>query len=199
MNYVKCPHDHYYDGDKYSSCPFCGGESTLEETATIFQTGDDQVTAPLGAGIVAPTVPLDFGAPGVTVPLEEDDDDQKTVFLDEDTNGNAPVVGWLVALTGSHKGKDFRLEAGRNCIGRGPDMDVALIGETSVSRDKHAIIVYEPVQNIFLAVPGDARELFYLNGKVVLTPQEIKKGDRLSVGQVELMFIPCCDEGFNWG
>ena len=77
-------------------------------------------------------------------------------------------------------------------------MDVALTGEATVSRDKHAIIVYEPQQNMFLAIPGDAKELFYLNGDVVLSAQKIVKGDRIKVGQVELMFIPCCDEGFTW-
>lgn len=197
MKYVKCNKDHYYDADQYTSCPYCGGNAQINETVTFYDQSDDAKTTPLGFENANPTVPLNNYVPGVTMPLDSDDD-QKTVFLDDMPGGKAPVVGWLVCTEGSHKGEDFRLTVGKNSVGRGPDMDVALTGEATVSRDKHAIIVYEPQQNVFLAIPGDAKELFYLNGDVVLSAQKIVKGDRIKVGQVELMFIPCCDEGFTW-
>ena len=77
-------------------------------------------------------------------------------------------------------------------------MDVVLSGDASVSRDRHAIVVYEPKSNIFLVQPGDSKELFYVNDEVVLSAQEIKGYDVLSVGNSKLMFIPCCSDRFNW-
>ncbi len=77
-------------------------------------------------------------------------------------------------------------------------MDVCLSGENTVSRGKHAVVVYEPEENIFLTTPGDVKELSYLNGRVVLAPQVLKRGDRIRLGEVELMFIPCCGEDFTW-
>ena len=105
---------------------------------------------------------------------------------------------WLVCTEGKRRGQEYRLKAGRNFIGRSPNMDVALEGETSVSREGHAIVAYEPHQSIFIAQPGSASELFYLNGNVVLSAVQIKRNDRLQLGDVELMLIPCCDENFKW-
>ena len=110
----------------------------------------------------------------------------------------SPVVGWLVCTAGTHIGEDFRLTAGNNTIGRSGTMDVCLSGENTVSRGKHAVVVYEPEENIFLTTPGDVKELSYLNGRVVLAPQVLKRGDRIRLGEVELMFIPCCGEDFTW-
>ena len=95
-------------------------------------------------------------------------------------------------------GQDYRLVTGRNFIGRSGTMSVALEGENSVSRENHAIVAYEPRQSIFIAQPGSASELFYLNGSVVLDPVRLKQGDRLLLGEVELMLIPCCDDKFKW-
>lgn len=77
-------------------------------------------------------------------------------------------------------------------------MDVALAGENTVSRERHATIIHEPRQNIFIAQPGESRELFYVNGNVVLSPVQLKKNDILQIGEVCLMLIPCCDDVFNW-
>ena len=77
-------------------------------------------------------------------------------------------------------------------------MDVCLEGEPSVSRDRHAVIIYEPRGRVFIAQPGDSRELFYLNDKVVLDNEKLKPYDILSIGKVELMVIPFCTEKFAW-
>jgi len=73
-----------------------------------------------------------------------------------------------------------------------------LTKDKSVSRDKHAIVLYEPKTHIFLVQPGEARELCYLNDQVVLSTQELKRNDVITVGESKLMFFPCCDSVFNW-
>ncbi len=128
-------------------------------------------------------------------------DDQKTVSFYSASpiyNDKDPVTGWLICVKGLNFGRDYRLKKGRNFIGRADSMDVAINGENTVSRERHAIIIYEPKQNIFLVQPGDSRELTYLNGQLVLNPTVLKKNDILELGETSLMFIPFCDETFRW-
>lgn len=110
----------------------------------------------------------------------------------------SPCTGWLVSLSGAHIGIDFRLKAGKNFVGRGSDMDVALVGDKSVSRNKHAIVVYEPKQHLYLIQPGESSELVYLNDDVVLSPMQLKPYDIITIGEVQLLFIPLCGEKFSW-
>ena len=109
-----------------------------------------------------------------------------------------PVVGWLVCIKGDAFGSSFVLKSGKNFIGRDRKMDVALTGDKSVSRECHAIVIYDPRSRMFLVQPGTSRELFYLNDKVVLGVEAIGSHDILAIGKTELMFIPCCGESFCW-
>jgi hypothetical protein len=77
-------------------------------------------------------------------------------------------------------------------------MDVSLAGDMSVSRERHAIIIYEPRAKVFIAQAGDSKELFYLNDKVVLSNEELKDYDVLSVGNEKLLFIGLCGPKFCW-
>ena len=63
---------------------------------------------------------------------------------------STPCTGWVIALDGNHLGEDFRLKVGKNFVGRDASMDIALVGDKSVSRNKHAILVYEPKQHYIL-------------------------------------------------
>jgi len=172
------------------------------------------VTIPLGGGMAGDvTVPLGGGMAGdVTVPVGGDAawrmvDDEKTVSFYELNNVNvpgaqaqgvSPAVGWLICVKGKLTGRDWRLVAGRNSIGREAGMDVQLSGEASVSRHNHAAVIFEPRLCKFYAVPGESRALAYLNGEVLLGRMEMKKNDKLELGDAELMLIPCCDERFSW-
>lgn len=110
-----------------------------------------------------------------------------------------PCVGWLVALGGTHIGVSFTLKAGKNFIGRESDMDVALTEEKSVSRNRHAIVIYEPRESIFLVQSGDSSSLTYHNNKVVLMPMQLEAYDTITVGNVNLLFMPLCGKRFQWG
>ena len=120
-------------------------------------------------------------------------DDQKTVSFYDGNQVLAekdPVVGWVVCVKGNRYTYSFRLKSGRNFVGRAENMDICLRGESTVSRDRHAILIYEPRQNLFLVQPGETKELIYLNGNVVLTPMVMKKNDILQVGDISLMLVP---------
>lgn len=127
------------------------------------------------------------------------DDEGKTVrFSSRQEDAKEPLVGWLVGLNGEVYGEGFPLVTGRNYIGRGADMDVVLRGDPSVSRNKHAIIIYDPKGRQFLLQPGESKELFYLDDKVVLDTQIMTNGCILCIGETRLRFVAFCGEDFAW-
>ncbi len=206
MTLVKCPNGHYYDSSRFgNNCPHCG----MSGAASI---GADQTTVPLNIPDApqpanAVTEPLTVSQPvvsqpaNVTVPIVSDDDRTLPVtadMLDGMAEKPAPVVGWLVCTDGVNKGTDYRLHQGRNFIGRSPEMDVCILGDNTVSRSSHAIVVYDPRSNVYLAQPGSSKELFYVNDKLVLNPVELKTMDLLNIGDTKLMFVPLCGEQFHW-
>ena len=105
------------------------------------------------------------------------------------------MVGWLVCIEGEYKGESFKLKSGRNFIGRAANMDVVLSADHSVSRFKHASVIYEPRGRQFIVSTGESRELCYLNDEVVLSNMKMKAYDVLNLGNTSLMLIPCCERG----
>lgn len=192
MNLIECPNNHFYDADKFPTCPYCNDVSNSGFAPTV----------PGGDVTFDPTVPESEIVNTPPAPIAESEttetDTQKTLAYFEEDLGVKPVVGWLVCIEGNHIGKDFRLIAGRNFIGRSSKMDVCLEGDSSVSRDAHAVVVYEPKGNTYLIQPGTSKELSYLNDEVVLESKIIKSNDVITVGSTKLMFIPCCSDSFNW-
>ena len=63
-----------------------------------------------------------------------------------------PVTGWLVCLEGPSRGRDYRIIAEKNFVGRSGDMEIRIIGDDTVCQRNHAIIVYDPEQDH--AAPG---------------------------------------------
>lgn len=125
---------------------------------------------------------------------DEENDSGKTIGIFSMTK----VVGWLVCVKGSEKGKDFVLGSGRNFIGRSPSMDVSLPGDSSISRENHIIITYEPRKNNFSISYGTGHGIAYLNGIEILNPMKLEPYDQIELGETILIFIPFCGENFKW-
>lgn len=111
---------------------------------------------------------------------------------------NEPVVGWLVCIKGAWIGREFKLVTGRNSIGRSETNVICLNNENSVSREKHAWIVYEPRKRQFFIQPGESSGLTYVNDDTVLEPKQLCSGDILEFGETKFIFIPLCGETFSW-
>lgn len=221
MNMKRCENGHFFDGDKFVSCPHCaviGGDGNA--TVPYADMGNayggvemtDPVTMPMRHAAPQP-VPMPMPAqppmePGPMTLKEavnqaaaissELPDEEKTVSIYQAKKGIDPVAGWLVCVEGQDFGGSFTIKSGRNFIGRSSGMDISLRGDNSISREKHAIILYEPKRREFIAQAGESRELFYLNEEVVLNPVKLKRGDILTIGNTQLMFFPCCGEDFSW-
>ena len=205
MNLQRCTNGHFYDADAYPRCPHCDGSlAQAPNVGGVTAAYDPNPIAQGASSNDTATISFPEGGSPALPDKHTDGDNEKTIgFFDSADKqfgvaGFNPVVGWLVCTAGKNRGKEYRLAVGRNFIGRNKENSVVLAGENSVSRSKHAVVVYEPNQNIFLAQPGEATELSYVNGEVVLGAKQLKKNDRIKVGDVEIMLIPCCDECFSW-
>lgn len=198
MNLLKCANNHFYDGEKYSTCPHCTvGDGDNNYTMAVEDVQEEPVTMSINEVSKQGNMSLK-DALNKAMNSNSNDDDEKTVSILQGGKPGEPVVGWLVCIGGVNFGKSYELRKGKNFIGRSRTMDVVLEGDTSVSRDKHAIVLFEPKKRQFIAQAGESRELFYVNDDVVLTPLLIKHSDVLTIGDTKLMLIPLCGENFCW-
>ena len=125
-------------------------------------------------------------------------DDERTMPVFRMETGIDPVVGWLVCLSGSEMGRDFKVHSDNNYIGRSEKMDICIRGDETISRENHATITYDNRDRIFYFTPGEGRSIVRLNGKALLMTSEIKAFDKIELGKTELLFIPMCGEKFDW-
>jgi pSer/pThr/pTyr-binding forkhead associated (FHA) protein len=124
------------------------------------------------------------------------EEDLHTIRIDGGSKSN--VTGWLVEISGQNIGKDYRIGDGKNRIGRGPDkLEIVITGDQSISRT-HTVILYDATSTAFYLQPNEGDGMAYVNGELVLSPQKLKKGDRIKLGNTELYFVPFCGEDFSW-
>ena len=181
---IQCNAGHFFDESKHGSCPYCGVPLDL---------GSPQPTVPLMSGGAAKTIPMRPAAAAVSGPPVG-----ATRRLVEEQLGIDPVVGWLVCVDGPDRGRDFRIRSENNFIGRDASMDIALSGDDTSSRQKHASVAFEPGQQSFWLMPGDARGLCYVNDTMVMSPVQLAPRDVIRLGKTKLMLVPFVDASFSW-
>lgn len=110
-----------------------------------------------------------------------------------------PVVGWLVVLAGPGRGNARRLGYGQNSLGRDKGERVSLdFGDASISRSKHAFVLYEPRKRQYFVRPGEGANLTYLNGELLTEARPLTPADVIEVGATKLKFVPFCGPEFDW-
>ena len=222
MRVTSCAKGHFYDGEKFDVCPYCNGQGETVTTPAVPTDGtipvppmNPQISYAPPTGVPGPE---DDDGGEVTVSYEKDADREVTQsywnlpkkekeptaaasvgmelpFVEE--TRFEPVVGWLVCVDGVECGRDYRLLAGRNYIGRSLDMDVSIPDDKQLSRERHCSIIYDPRSYRFVLLPGDST-LTMVNGAAQNTPCDINDGDIISCGSTNLCFIRFCKEGRNW-
>ena len=194
MRMTTCNYGHYYDQEKHASCPYCAningaaGDATQQ---TAYAEMDDNEKTSLYRPSDQPQT-----------------DDGKTAYLGTETHqenkgvsSEEPILlaGWLAVISELGRGQSYTLTFGLNNIGRSKENHVAIQnGDQSISREKHASIIYDYTNNIFYVKHGEGQFLTYLNGEVLLETRQLKPYDRIRVGVTELMFVPLCGEAFKW-
>ena len=110
-----------------------------------------------------------------------------------------PVAGWLVIIDGPGRGKFRPVFYGQNAIGRNPDLKIVIdFGDTGISREAHAFLIYDDVERRFYVKDNGQSNLVRLNGAVVLKPTDLHDRDRLTIGQTTVLFVALCDQNFDW-
>jgi hypothetical protein len=156
-----CNNGHQME-DSWPDCPYC------QRTGSFHSASLDKTRLEISA--------LDTNAAAAP-------DMRKTVLLS--TLRRPPVVGWVVAMNGQHKGEDFRLREGQNVIGSSSGLEVTL-NEPTVS-SKHASIRYR--EGVFSLTDLDSTNGTFLNdGANAIAREELKDNDLIRIGEVSLKF-----------
>lgn len=107
--------------------------------------------------------------------------------------------GWIVVTEGPGRGASFTLQNGVSQVGRGEDQTVRLdFGDTSISRNNHAAVAYDDETGKFYLGHGGKSNLVRLNGKPVLSTEEMTDGDEIRIGETLLKFVALCGDAFTW-
>jgi len=143
--------------------------------------------------------------PYIEETIDDDDPNTRVMFKrsssskEQKEEKEDPIVGWLVIVNGKGKTNVLTLGYGMNSIGRSPDERVSInFGDEQISRNKHAIITYDPRGRKFYVQHGGGKNLTYLGDQVLLVPMELKGGEEILIGQTTLRFMPLCGEHFDW-
>jgi hypothetical protein len=181
MPVIKCPKGHFYDDVKYASCPICDGltQGSGEDGKTVSLVAREQM------------------AKEALQDLARKGQDEKTIGIFKAKMKSDPVVGWLVCLEGSEKGRDYRLHTGRNFLGRAMSMDVCIVDDPGISRENHCSIAYDPVQNHFFIVPGEGSNTYH-NEKMLSQPMRLNDYDHIQIGDSTLIFVAFCGGERKW-
>ena len=108
-------------------------------------------------------------------------------------------IGWLVVLEGPGLGMSYTLTSGLTTIGRAENQTVSLdFGDDSISREQHVAIAYDEDENRTYVGHGGKRNIVRLNGKPLLTTEELADGDHLRIGKTTLYFVSLCNGEFAW-
>lgn len=171
MNLIKCKNNHYYDSEKFLSCPHCANQVAEPDIGDIEGANQHRV----------PTVPSD-------------------AYAETAASGRilGRTVGWLVCIDGKMTGDSFILREGDNTIGRAANMDISLPYEPTVSRDRHAIITYDPLHNSFVLHSSGHQEHILCNNKNIRNRRTLKDHDVITLGDCSLLFVALCNTHFRW-
>lgn len=190
----KCSNGHWYDASVNKACPHCKQESEKLKIGLNDVEEDDHTISIAEAGLsLGDELSAVIGsAAGISINEAADFeyDDDKTISFGFFGMGDVqPVTGWLVCMTGEERGKDYRLHMGKNFIGRSPAMDVVLVDDKTISREKHCSVIYDPKEDMFY-LSTEGSNFVYLNEELLETAKELKENDKIRIGHTTLIFIP---------
>lgn len=142
--------------------------------------------------------------PEEDLPADSESGEVKTVFLPPvsksiETDDFNPPVAVLIVVDGPGRGNMCPVYYGQNSLGRGVDQRIALnFGDSRISRDTHAFILFDELDRKFFVRDNGKENIVRVNDAPVMTPTELNSRDRITVGETTLLFLPICDQTFDW-
>lgn len=183
-----CPNGHVMDAT-WDRCPYCpdpgrmgGGRAPVPPTRVggAMPPPPMPMPPPMGG---PPPMPMPASRPGASA--------KKTrVFQEEQADlKKLPVVGWLVSLTGKHKGEDFRIREGKNTIGSLPTSDICLQDDHISSKHANINYVVKGDERVFVLVDLDSTNGTYLNeSEEPIYHEELVDNDTITFGTTKCKF-----------
>lgn len=190
MSIVRCPKGHFFDNEKYDSCPNC-----VESKRPEWQLEDEKTVSlnAFGKEMMKPVYLTSEELPKQSV--KGTWDSEKTVAL-SGYDAKELIVGWLVCVCGEMRGRDYRLYAGFNRIGKEIGSDIC-IQDKEISGESHCSVVYDEKGGTFYLVPGKGT-ITFLNEKSVQEAVKLQEGDQIGIGKSILEFVPFCKGEHTW-
>ena len=99
-------------------------------------------------------------------------------------------AGWSVPRAPAGA-RSYTIRGGINSIGRSDRMDITITGDRTISQENHARLSYSSKNNRFHLLPGDGRNIVYLNGDEVFSPMPLKAYDLIDFGDTSCCSSPC--------
>lgn len=173
--------------------PTAAPVSPVEQVSAFPKT-----TPPAFAG----AAPQNTAAVGVFTKTQPPGDNRfvHTQYIGENATVKADmrVAGWIVQIDGVSPGKDYRIHAGYNYIGR-QEGDIRIEGDDYISSVKDSQIYYDSVTTTFYVAHVNGANAVRVNGEPVISgSQKLKAYDILMIGKTRFVFVPLCSEKFNW-
>jgi len=198
MKMVRCSNGHYYDEEKHPQCPQCSQFSIFGNQSASAMSQKNGFTAEDDIKTVSYAEQADEGVTVAFNSFTDKTEDLSDAVPFDNAPVFMPVVGWLVCTEGPERGRDYRLCAGRNFIGRDLSMDICIREDMTVSRENHASIIFDDRSCRFIVLSGDST-LTMVNGEEVYGPRDLQENDRIRIGKSEFCFIPYCTNERKWG
>ena len=175
-----CPNGHVMDAT-WDRCPYCPAPARMQGRAPVPPTR-------VGSAMpmpqpMAPPPPAPAPRPGAAA--------KKTRVLQEEVaeQKKLPVVGWLVALNGKHKGEDFRIREGKNTIGGSDECDIVLKDEHVSAKHANINYIVKGDERVFVLVDLDSTNGTYLNdSEEPVYHEELVDNDTICFGTTKCKF-----------
>lgn len=181
-----CPNGHVMDAT-WDRCPYCPDPSRMAGPGG----GGRVPVPPTRVGGVMPP-PMPGGAPPMPMPAPRPGASaKKTRVLQEEVaeQKKLPVVGWLVALNGKHKGEDFRIREGKNVVGSAPNCDIVLTDEHVSSRHASINYIVRGDERVFVLHDLDSTNGTFLNdSEEPVYHEELVDNDTITFGTTKCKF-----------
>lgn len=182
-----CPNGHVMDAT-WDRCPYCPDLSRMAGRAPVPATR-------VGGAMPPPPPPMPMGAPpgmgAPPMPARPGAGAKKTRVFQEEVaeQKKLPVVGWLVALTGKHKGEDFRIREGKNTVGSAPTADICLQDDHVSAKHANINYVVKGDERVFVLVDLDSTNGTYLNdSEEPIYHEELVDNDTITFGTTKCKF-----------
>ncbi len=166
------------------------GGQTIYPFAGDVINGDSSVTAPPFPNPAASNNNEKMGVTQQIITDSEHKDGYNEEYL--------PCVGWVVAIEGPSRGRDYRVHAGYNFLGRRVG-DIVIQGDDTISGERDSSITYVYQTKKFYIAHESGRNVLLVNNIPVMGGgTELHNYDIITIGNTKLIFIALCGEQFSW-